>query len=287
MNLNQLKYFQAVCTYHTVSAAAEYLHISQPSLSNAIKDLENEFGVILFYRHHHGMSLTSEGETLLKMSRTLLGEAEHIEKIMNDMGNERKKLRLGVPPMIGSLLTPRIYNEFFSKNPDIKPDIIENGREELLEKLNDETLDMIFIPHNRPIDSKLSYTKVSTLEIVCCTEKSNPLASKKSITAADLKDIPIVLFKNSFFQTEEIKKWFVLNKIKPNILLQTNQLSTIEAIIENNVAVGFLFKELLDNNSKLVSVPVKDRMKINVSLVWKKDAYFSAAMKKFRNYFLN
>jgi len=57
MNLNQLKYFSAVCTYQTISDAAAYLHISQPSLSSAIKELEKEFGVVLFRRHHRGMVL--------------------------------------------------------------------------------------------------------------------------------------------------------------------------------------------------------------------------------------
>ena len=66
VNLVQLKYFQAVCSYRTVSNAAEYLHISQPSLSCAIKELESEFGVLLFRRHHRGMKLTSEGEVLYK-----------------------------------------------------------------------------------------------------------------------------------------------------------------------------------------------------------------------------
>ena len=64
MNINQLKYFDAVCTFQSVSLAAEYLHISQPSLSSAIKELENEFGILLFKRHHRGMVLTPEGETL-------------------------------------------------------------------------------------------------------------------------------------------------------------------------------------------------------------------------------
>ena len=61
MNLMQLKYFNAICTFGTVSGAAEYLHIAQPSLSNAIKELEGEFGVLLFSRRHRGMVLTPAG----------------------------------------------------------------------------------------------------------------------------------------------------------------------------------------------------------------------------------
>ena len=108
MNLVQLKYFQAVCKYQSVSAAAEYLYISQPTLSSAIKELEREFGVSLFRRHHRGMVLTPEGTELLKHCERLLSHADQVERIMSDFGKRRNVLRLGVPPMIGSLFLPKI-----------------------------------------------------------------------------------------------------------------------------------------------------------------------------------
>ena len=151
MNLVQLKYFHAVCVYQSVSAAAEYLHISQPSLSNAIKDLEDEFGVTLFFRHHRGMSLTEAGEKLFEMCGDLLSRAETAERVMNELGNKRNLLRLGVPPMIGSLVLPGIYNDFAKNNPALSLEISESGSFELSRRLSDGFLDMIFLPHNKPI----------------------------------------------------------------------------------------------------------------------------------------
>ena len=118
MNLTQLKYFYAVCEYKTISKAAEHLFITQPSLSNAIKELEREFGVTLFVRRYKGIELTKEGETLFKMGKELLTQFEHTEHIMKEMGKERKILRLGIPPMIGSLILPDIYNVFQKKYTD-------------------------------------------------------------------------------------------------------------------------------------------------------------------------
>ena len=69
MNINQLKYFNAVCEYGKVSVAAQILHISQPSLSSALKELEQEFGVNLFKRQHSGMSLTNEGRIFYDLSK--------------------------------------------------------------------------------------------------------------------------------------------------------------------------------------------------------------------------
>jgi len=284
MNLNQLKYFYAVCTFQSVSAAAEYLYVSQPSLSSAIKMLENEFGVALFRRHHQGMALTAEGEMLLKLCEDFLNRADQIENIMTDLGKKRKKLRLGIPPMIGLMLLPQIYGNFHEENPDIKLEIIEGGRHELMQQLSGDFLDMAILPHNQTIEPWLSAQYVSKLEIVCCVSKDNPISKYTHLCAKDLLKTPLVLFEDRFFQTENIKKWFVLQGINPNILLQTGQLSTVKNIISSNLAAGFMFKELVDRDADFVPIPLNPPMHTDISLIWKKDAYPFSAMNKFKEF---
>lgn len=284
MNLVQLKYFRAVCKYQSVSAAAEYLYISQPTLSTAIKELEREFGVILFRRHHRGMVLTDEGAELLKHCDRLLSHADQVERIMNDFGKRRKVLRLGVPPMIGSLFLPHVFREFLPSNPDIKLDITEGGRQEMLNQLSKDLLDMVFLSHNAPFEASLQSIQVAQFETVCCVSKDNPIAKLDSVCPKDLTEVPVVLFRDSFFQTEEIKKWFSASLVKPNILLQTNQLSTLQNLIRNDIAVGFMFRELLTNESEIVPIPMKVPLNVNVSLVWRQGTRFFNAMDSFLEY---
>lgn len=284
MNLVQLKYFQAVCTYGTVSGAAEFLHISQPSVSSAIKELEQEFKVTLFRRCHQGMTLTEAGETFFRLSSDLLSRSKQIEDIMNDLGAERKTLRLGVPPMIGSFILPKLFDGFKSQNDDIELEITESGRQDLLKKLDEDFLDMVFLPHDKPIDNKLGSLKISDLEIVCCVSKNNKKNEIKILSPRDLENIPLVLFKNSFFQTEEIKKWFADKNVVPDILMQTEQLSTVLSLVTNNIAAGFMFRSLAEATPDLVAIPTENPIMATVSLVWKKDAYFFNCMKKFKNY---
>ena len=284
MNINHLKYFCAVCAFQTVSNAAEYLHISQPSLSSAIKELEKEFGVVLFKRHHGGMTLTAEGEVLYKMSKDIVNRTEQLENVMKDLGRERKKLRLGIPPMIGSIILPGIYRDFLPEHKDITLEIIEGGRQELTQKLSEGFLDMIFVPHNKNLGNDLSKMPEAKLEIACCTTKNNPILTKKCVTPADFENVPVVLFENSFFQTEKIKKWFAEGGVTPDILLQTEQLSTMLSIISNNMAVGFMFKNLIDSNRDLVAVSIQSPMYMDVSLVWKKGTYAFSSMQKFKEY---
>ena len=284
MNLTQLKYFKAVCIYKTVSAAAEYLHISQPSLSNAIKEMEKEFGVTLFSRCHRGMVMTTEGEILFKMCEDVLERAEEMEKVMNDLGTERKRLKVGIPPMIGSLYLPHIYSNFLGHNPEISLEITEGGSIELKKLLEEDYVDMIFLTHTKPFESDLSYSTVKRLEIVCAVAENSPVSEYTAVTPQSLENVPIVLFENSFFQTEEIKKWFEVENVKPNILLQTKQLSTMLSMISHNNAAGFMFRELIDTSNDIVPVSLTNPMFVDVSLVWKKDAYLSGSMKKFKEY---
>jgi len=284
MNLNQLKYFYTVCTDGSLSAAAERLYISQPSLSSSIKSLEKEFGVSLFNRRYKGMELTTEGKRLFEMCKDILSRTEQLEDIMKDLGNERNKLRLGVPPMIGSIILPYIYRDFCRLHPDITLEIIEDGRSSLLDKLSENYLDMIFLLHNNSLDEKFSSTKIARLEIVCCASKDNVIAKYKSVTPHLLKNTPLVLFENSFFQTEEIKKWFACEKITPNIILQTKQLSTMLTMISSNVAAGFTFRELTETNKDFIAFPTENPMYADASLVWKKDSYYFSCMDKFRKY---
>ncbi len=284
MNINQLKYFHAICEYKTVSSAAQALFVSQPTLSNALKELEEEFGTVLFKRTYRSMTLTPEGEIFFRMSKDLLNQANHIEYIMHDIGKGRKILRLGVPPMIGSLFLPRIYNDFSSKNPSIQLEITEGGKTELLNKLSNDYLDMVFISHNQKPDSTFSICHVMQLETVFCVSKNNPLSKLQTISPADLSETPLVLFKNSFFQTEIIKKFFSAEKATPQILFQTEQLSNILSMISSNAAAGFLLKPIVDEHHDLVAIPAKNQLLTDISLVWKKNSYLFNGMKDFLEY---
>ena len=281
MKLSHLEYFHAVCTYQTISAAAEYLHISQPSLSTAIKEMEQEYGVALFLRQHRGMKLTEEGQKLFAMSGTLLKQFRDVEQTLYALGNKRKLLRLGVPPMTGSLLLPRIYGEFARQQPDIRLEILEGGRKELLESLLQDGLDMVFLSHVQPFEKGLQAIPLMKLEVVCAVSRENALSRQASMKMTDLEGSPLVLFKNSFFQTEEIKKRFAMESVTPRILLQTAQLSTVETMIESDAAVGFLFKPLIGKSGGIASVSLEPPLYVSVSLVRKKDMHLSESMRAF------
>lgn len=287
MNITQLKYFHAVATYRTVSLAAQHLYISQPSLSNAIKELEKEFAVSLFYRRYNGMLLTPEGTKLFNSTKELLALYDEVERMMRHLGKNTGELRLGIPPMVSSFIFADIYKNFILENKDIELIITEKGRYELLDKLNDGLLDIVLLPHTKPFDSSICAKKIGRLEIVCCTGKSNPLSKHSSVDPQMLAKQPLVLFSDSFFQTKTIKNWFARAGTEPNVSIQTEQLSTAQNMIENDLAIGFMFQKLAQKNASMATVALSPPIYVDVSVLRKKDAYVSESMKKLEQYLKN
>lgn len=287
MNITQLKYFHAVATYHTVSLAAEHLYISQPSLSNAIKALEAEFSVNLFYRRYNGMFLTPEGTKLYNASKELLIRYDEVRRMMIDIGKGGiKEIRLGIPPMISSVILADIHKNFVGGSNDIKLTVTEKGRYELLDLLNDGLLDVVLLPHTEPFDSDICAKKIGTAEIVCCVARSNPIAQNKTVDAKMLSKQPIVLFADSFFQTKTIKEWFADADVLPQISLQTEQLSTAQGMIESDLAVGFMFRSLVRKNRELKAVSLAPKISVDISVLRKKDTYVSDGIKRLESYLM-
>lgn len=279
MTLDQLRYFQAVCKYDGVGRAAEVLNISQPSVSNAIANLEKEFGVELFTRQRKRLLLTEEGRIMSELAEKLLLQTDDTIRTMRELGSNNKILRLGVPPMIGSLVLPILYGEHFKLYPQLKVRIVEDDSSGLKRLLAENQIDMAFLPHTHPFGGDLCAQSLTELQNVCCVHKAHRFASQKSIRLEELRDEPLVLFKNSFFQTERIMNNFSKLSITPNVLLDTAQLPIVQNMIARKMAVGFMFEFLTKATPDLVGVPLDPPMTTQVSLVWKKSSYISGDMR--------
>ncbi|MFS8571592.1 MAG: LysR family transcriptional regulator, partial [Clostridia bacterium] len=121
MELRQLRYFLAVAERLHFARAAESLHISQPTLSQQIRALEEELGVQLFQRNKRHVALTADGEALLAYARQLVALADDVrEEFAERSGLRRGRVRLGATPTLGSHLLPRVIGGFFKMYPGLE-----------------------------------------------------------------------------------------------------------------------------------------------------------------------
>lgn len=208
MKLQQLRYFEATCRLGSISRAAESLHVSQPSVSMAIRDLEREFGVSLIARRYQGFSLTEEGTILREMAESLLRHADHVSNRMQALGRQRRPVRLGVPPMIGTTLLPALYRQLAGRYPDLLLATEELGTKTLIRDLRENVLDVAFVSHHAPLPPEFDAVPVTDMEIVWCALPGHPLAGESRISIPQLEDEPLVFFQSNFSLRERVMQQF-------------------------------------------------------------------------------
>lgn len=280
MKLTQLHYFVTVCRYGSIARAVDVLHISQPSISAAIRELEHEFGVNLFIREGKSLTLTHEGQALFEQAEDLLKHAERIERQMMNAGHNRKTLHIGVPPMIGSLILPQVFSRFCD-DAELHLEITEAGHNKLFSELKNTALDLAFLPHDGPVAPELGSAPIQMLETVFVTSENNPLAARSSVSFPELRDNRLILFQSGFFQNTMITRSFRELGIDPNILTESSQLSTVISVIRSGIADGFLFRNVAEAYSGIVPISLDPRMQVQISACWNRSSYMNTDMLRF------
>ena len=142
MTLNQLRYFQAVCQYHSISKASAMLHVTQPAVSIALSNLEEEFGVTLFSRDNRLLEITDAGQVFLMLVNEVLANVDAIYEKMKDLQTNNCLLRLSIVPFSFSRNIQRIIDDFQSAASENKMNVYEYGSKTALQKLKTNQIDM-------------------------------------------------------------------------------------------------------------------------------------------------
>lgn len=114
MTLNQLRYFCTASRCHSITKAAEELYVTQPTVSVAIRDLEIEFGISLFYRKGNRLILTEEGEELYNKATYILQYCTELQADYSSMARVKPPLRIGIPPMLSTVFSLSFSSHFMT-----------------------------------------------------------------------------------------------------------------------------------------------------------------------------
>lgn len=276
MKLTQLRYFQTICKYNNITRASNELHVSQPSLSNTIKELEEEFGVSLFYRLSKGLVLTEEGEFFLQEANRLLEQADLLATRMNALGKANQDVKLGVPPMLASLIFPHLLQAYRSSFPNTRLKMMENGTLTNKAMVLDGTLDAAIISCDGSLPASFGSCDLCSLDIFFYVSIDNPIAINPSIELSALTDVPLVMLAEDSFLTNYLCQRYKLLNLTPNIILNTNQIATIQQLVERNTAATFLFDNLIGTENSVVKLPISDLPTIQTKLIWNENRTLSS-----------
>ena len=281
MKIIQLEYFCAVCRYHSITQAAQKLYVTQPAISNAIKELEKEFSISLFARTKNHMSLTKEGEVFYLKASKLLDTINQTASELYDLGKQVSPIRIGIPPLLGTIFYPDMLIEFQNEYPDIPVELYEYGSIRAANMVSDETLDLALVNMNFYEIDKLNSYQVLLDKIVFCVSPDHPLAKEKEISLEMLKDENLIMYNTDSVLNTTLYSRFEGIGVKPNVIMHASQLYTIRNFIRGNLGGAFLYSSLIKNLPGLIGIPVTPLIHQEIGLVWKKGKYVNDSVEKY------
>ena len=282
-----LQYLIAIAEQGSYTKAAENLNVSQPTLSQQIKQLEELLQSPLLNRSGRSIRLTDAGEIYLHHARRAWGELRAGTQAINDLKNlSRGSLRVGWTP-ITEYLTCSMLANFYKIHPSITVNTLEMPQHEIEKSVAEATID-VGIVFSRPITNQekpLDFELFVLFEEALCFAVGNnhPFAqSKKQIKAEELAKESLVLLNEKFALRRRIDNYFVTNKIEPNVAIETDSLSVIVEMVRLAPLSTILPSTIVASHLGLKSImPSPELPHHNVSLIWHTGGYKSPACLAF------
>ena len=229
MNLLYLKYAATVADCGSISKAAERLYIDQPNLSRSIKDLETSMGVKLFERSARGMKLTPDGEEFLKYARVILSEVDAMENMFRSGDARKQRFSLSVPRASYISEAFAAFSERFSDIAQIEAFYKETNPMRTLKNILEDGYNLGIIRYAAQYDKYykemleekgLSYELICEFRFVLLTSRSSPIATKETVTEADLEDLTEVLYGDPYVPSMPLDE---VRKAAPHFRIRTGK----------------------------------------------------------------
>lgn len=286
MEIRVLRYFLTVVREEGITKAAEVLHITQPTLSRQLQQLEDEVGVRLFNRGSKKISLTNEGVLLKRRAEEILTLVNRTEK---DLLTQEKlidgNIVIGMGELAAVRLLPEVLAGFHKKYPLVKFDFITDTADLVKEQMEHGLIDIGILLE--PVDTtQFDFIRVATKERwVVLMRAEDPLTSKESISAQDLegKDISVPYRKNV---RNEVYNWLGSSRSKCDVVYASNLSLNIAIMVEQGLCYGVLVEGALPllDRTRLTTRPLYPARMSNSVFAWKRDYPFSLATEKFIEY---
>jgi len=276
VTLQQLKYAVAIADKNSMNEAAKSLFVSQPSLSNAIKELEKEIGVTIFLRNNKGIAITIEGTTFLGYARQVVEQAELLEEKYLDAKPSKQKFGVStqhysfaVNAFVDLIKEYGIDEYEFTLREIRTYEIIEDVR-----NLRSEIGILYLTDFNEKIISKLLkesnliFEELFSAKPHVFVSSGNPLSKNKLVTLADLEEYPYLSFEqgenNSFYFSEEI-----LSTIEHKKSIKVSDRATLFNLLIGlngfTISTGIISEAL--NGKDIVAVPLDINKNIRVGII--------------------
>ena len=260
MNLRELRYFIEVVKNNGFGRATETLHVTQPAISRAIKQLEDELGGELLIRESRGVRLTDRGRILLRYAENILQQENNLHIEMNDISEEITGiLKVGLPPIIGAVYFPEILFTFRKRCPKVELEIVEMPTPQLEDALHSGAIEIAaaMLPMHA---EGYKIQKFATDSLVMVAPRQHPLSQKSHVSIVELAREPFILFAEQFKVNELIYSAFGLHGLIPKVVGRSSNFELVTAMVRSGMGISLLPASVWQNKtaSDFAAIPVSD-----------------------------
>lgn len=282
MEFRPLRAFIEVVRQGGFSQAAKTVFATQSTVSKAVKQLENELGVPLLERIGHRSTLTAAGEVVYRRGIKLLADRDDLLAELDEVrGLQRGVLRLGLPPVGSSTLFAPLFAVYRQRHPGIDVELVEeHGSIQLEQRLRAGEID--FAGTLLPVSSDFEWAPVRREPLVALLPADHPLGKARSVTLADLRDMPLILFGSGFALHRIILDACHDAGFKPRIAAYSSQIDFMIELVSTGLGVAFLPRMIASQRghpavrSVLLDTPGTEW---SMAMAWRRGAYLSEAAK--------
>ncbi len=279
MEIRVLEYFLAVAREQSISGAAEALHLSQPTLSRQLKDMEQSLGKQLFIRGNRKIALTDEGLLLRKRAEEIIGLVRKTETDLSGCAETVSGyIDIGTGETDAVRLIARVARDLKVRHPDICYRISSGDAVDVTEHLDNGLLDFGILLD--PVDiSKYDYLRFPMQDVWgVLMRKDSPLAKKEGICPEDLWDKPLILSRQN-----ELSAWLKKPSSSLHVAATYNLIYNASLMVDEGLGYALTLDKLINitGESSLCFRPLMPRLEVGINLAWKKHQVFSKASEIF------
>ena len=239
MELHQLRYVVAVAETGNFTRASERCHITQPSLSQQIINLEREVGHKLFHRLGRKAVLTESGATFLERARRILFEVENAAKELSDSPGLGRRITVGAIPTVAPYLLPPLLARSREKYPNLEIYVREDFRTFLVRGVVEGELDLAIT--SLPVkDARISIETLLTEPLLLVAGKGHRLAQRPHVSASDLASETFVMLGASSSLAADVQRFCGDHNFEPRIGYRCSQVATVKALVALGVGISIL-----------------------------------------------
>lgn len=278
MELRTLKYFLVVAREENITKAAALLHVTQPTLSRQMMQLEEELGVQLFTRSSHNIILTEQGMLLKRRAQELVSLAEKTKQELAQQQILNGEVAIGSGEYRSSVLLAQILAQFHKRHPQVRYEIFSGNSDDIKERIERGLLDVGFLLE--PVDvSKYEFVRIPIQEEwgVLVSEGSK-LEQKTSVTPQDLADKSL-LFARRDLVKRELMNWFGSYADDLNIVACGNLPFNLSMLVQQGMGAYLSIRKSCQYDGVCFR-PLSPKLESNVVLAWKKNQAMSPAAQK-------